>query len=559
LSTYFSPNTHLLGEAVALFFLGTLCPEISAARRWRDHGWKIIVEESERQVRSDGIYFEQALYYHAYALDFFLHACALRAANGETIPAQLDNILRKMLEVVAALSETGFAEGFGDDDGGRVFNPRRNRIEHMTDPLILGSIIFGDPYAAAQLTEEAIWLFGDKAIESAENPSQHRSPASRAFESGGVFLINDDLINNDLINKDLIKNDRPCPQQMMIDAGPQGIGHSGHGHADALSIRFSSAGRRFLIDPGTYAYICDDRSRDDFRGTGAHNTLRVDGLDQAIPEGPFAWSSIPKVSAETWFNGQTFDFFEGSHDGYLRLPEPVLHRRSVFHVKGGLWIVRDVMEGQGSHLLETFWHFAPDLQVQQQDGAFLIEPTGGNASEPVGLAVCFDQNSVWKTQITEGFVSPAYGAKRPAPVLRAHHTAKLPEECAVLLLPTPGLSALGSFASISETSANGVHGYRYRTAENDQFLFFAGGSADWSCGSWSSDAHLLYCEVTAGRIAHVIMVGGSFAEWGGRRFVSRTSTACFEWWDDSRAGKHGNDASPRDQLAADFEVVVRVP
>ena len=34
LSTYFSPNTHLLGEAVALFFAGTLCPTLPHARRW---------------------------------------------------------------------------------------------------------------------------------------------------------------------------------------------------------------------------------------------------------------------------------------------------------------------------------------------------------------------------------------------------------------------------------------------------------------------------------------------------------------------------------------------
>ncbi len=31
LSTYFSPNTHLIGEAVGLFFIGKLCPEIPAA------------------------------------------------------------------------------------------------------------------------------------------------------------------------------------------------------------------------------------------------------------------------------------------------------------------------------------------------------------------------------------------------------------------------------------------------------------------------------------------------------------------------------------------------
>jgi hypothetical protein len=35
LSTYFSPNTHLLGEGVALLFLGTMCPEISRADHWK--------------------------------------------------------------------------------------------------------------------------------------------------------------------------------------------------------------------------------------------------------------------------------------------------------------------------------------------------------------------------------------------------------------------------------------------------------------------------------------------------------------------------------------------
>jgi hypothetical protein len=81
----------------------------------------------------------------------------------------------------------------------------------------------------------------------------------------------------------------------------------------------------------------------------------VDNLDQAIPSGPFAWNSIPNVRAETWLDGEIFDFFVGSHDGYSRLPDSVLHRRQIFHVKGGLRFVQDVAEGKGKHLLETFW------------------------------------------------------------------------------------------------------------------------------------------------------------------------------------------------------------
>ena len=74
LSTYFAPNTHLLGEALALFFIGVLYPQFEMAQRWRDRGWQILLEQSARQVRADGFHFEQSVYYHVYALDMFLWA-----------------------------------------------------------------------------------------------------------------------------------------------------------------------------------------------------------------------------------------------------------------------------------------------------------------------------------------------------------------------------------------------------------------------------------------------------------------------------------------------------
>ena len=116
-STYFSPNTHLIGEAVALFFIGALCPEISHAQHWQQLGWRIVTEEAERQVRADGVYFEQSLYYHVYALDFFLHARILAALNNALVPQAFDTVLHKMLEFLEAAAYAGLPEGFGDDDG----------------------------------------------------------------------------------------------------------------------------------------------------------------------------------------------------------------------------------------------------------------------------------------------------------------------------------------------------------------------------------------------------------------------------------------------------------
>ena len=540
LSTYFSPNTHLLGEAVALFLIGMLCPEIDSAKRWQNQGWRIVIEQSERQVRSDGVYFEQALYYHVYALDFFLHARILAGENHVAVPSKFDNVVKKMLNLIQAVSETGPPEGFGDDDGGRVFNPRRNRVECMTDPLIVGATLYdSDQYSAGVLTEEAIWLFGEKALQTAGRAAKSSNSSSKAFEAGGIYLMNDRW---------------PCPQQLMIDVGPQGTGNGGHGHADALGVRLSIDGCRFLIDSGTCCYICDGDDRNWFRGTAAHNTLRVDGLDQAVPEGPFAWSSMPEVKAETWLNGETFDFFVGSHDGYGRLPDPVTHRRLVFHIKGGVWLVRDVAEGKGRHLLETFWHFAPGIEVRRAGEVLLAQSGGRGARRGANLALLSDGNSAWTTEVTEGLVSPAYGCKQKASVVRVSADVTLPQDCAMLLSPMTGSSEAGTFTALEERSSSSVRGYRHQNSESTEFIFFAPENTSWSCGPWSSDAKLFYCTLQGGRFTHVIMVSGSFGEWRGMRFVShRSVTEIFEW-----LNRSGGDL-PEQLAIKDFEVLDLVP
>src|SRR5262249_30094597 len=71
LSVYFSPNTHLLGEAVALAVLGRLFPALPRAARWTSLGGQTVLAQMERQVRPDGSHFEQSSYYHVYALEFF--------------------------------------------------------------------------------------------------------------------------------------------------------------------------------------------------------------------------------------------------------------------------------------------------------------------------------------------------------------------------------------------------------------------------------------------------------------------------------------------------------
>jgi hypothetical protein len=204
----------------------------------------------------------------------------------------------------------------------------------------------------------------------------------------------------------------------------------------------------------------------------------------------------------------------------------VLHRRFVFHVKGGLWFVRDVAEGRGKHLLQTFWHFAPEIEVKAKGGMVVARPRSENVS--VGLVAA--QNSAWTAEVLEGFVSPAYGCKEIAPVLRMSCNANLPIDCGVVLLAFDDALSIGVLKEFGEISSRQARGFHYQSSESSELLFFADENGPWTCGNWASDAKFVYCRVQGGRLAHVIMISGTFCEWRGKRVV--TTPMCeeiFEW------------------------------
>jgi hypothetical protein len=390
LSTYFSPNTHLLGEGVALFAIGLLCPQIADAHRWQARGWNIVLKQAETQVRPDGFHFEQSVYYHIYALDFFRFARSLAAINALAIPPSFDRTIGKMSAALAALSQSGRPPNFGDDDGGRVIVGRDS------------------------------------------SPAADVHVGSFALPSAGIYAMTSDR------------------SQLFIDAGPQGALTAGHGHADALSIQLITNGRPVLIDPGTFCYVCPERNR--FRGTAAHNTLQVDGRDQAQPNGPFAWTGMPETTVDRWHTGETFDLFAGHHNGY----QPVIHHRWVFGLKSKFWLVRDLIteprpSGSG-HRLDIHWHFRDERDIT------ILPPAGHD----------------WSRSMEPWDWSPVYGKKEPAFVKRFSTETALPAEFAVLLVP-------GEAGTFTQTAPGAYH-YKEPQGSHefifgDRFVYRATGPA----------------------------------------------------------------------------------
>ena len=137
---------------------------------------------------------------------------------------------------------------------------------------------------------------------------------------------------------------------VLFDAGPFGWGGAGHSHADTLNVLVRSGNDAVLGDPGTFTYVADLRTRDWFRGTGAHNTILIDGLDQADPVRPFRWKNKPVVRLLRW------------HDGYADAQceyRGFIHRRRI-QVCGtsAVMILDDLSGSEGEHSLEQFWNIA---------------------------------------------------------------------------------------------------------------------------------------------------------------------------------------------------------
>ena len=520
LSTYFSPNTHLLGEGVGLFFIGVLCPGLPSASRWRECGWKIILGEAQRQVRPDGMHFEQSMYYHTYALDFFLHSRILAGLNRVPIPQHLDHTIGKMLEVTSAFAACGNLAQFGDDDGGRVFDPSRNQHKHLLDPLPIGVALYNRPDFKAegsQITEELLWLLGEQGLERFRNlPLQKPRNTSFAMESSGVYTM---------------RSSGPVSYQLVIDAGPQGAGRCGHGHADALSVQFSGNGKPLLIDPGTFTYADSTNQRDWFRGTGAHNTIRVDSSNQAECAGAFEWRGRANAAVHTWITGEMFDFFVGSHAGYSRLNPPVQHRRYIFHLKSRFWVIRDVLEGTGMHELEASWHFAPGSLHAIPGGVLFVS----NKIAP--LALLFIADSSCKEKISEDWHSPVYGRKEVSPTFRAVTRARLPAEFTTMLIPDMEVAAhLGVLRSIEPGHrGTAVTTLRYSTANAEDHFFFADKSANWLVGSCASNAQFLYCSTDSNKtVSQFVICGGSYFAFNGRRLFDASLPVKHSEW--SRGG-----------------------
>ena len=404
LSVYFSPNTHLTGEALALLYIGTAFPELEHAAEWRTLGTRILSEQLERQLLGDGVYFEQSTYYHRYTTDFYLHALLLCRSTEPWLAATIRSKLGRLLDYLLSITRPdGTSPLIGDDDGGRLVMLGQRAANDFRDTLAVGAALLarGDcAYVARNCVEELLWLCGPEGVEAYD--SLEASPparTSRAFAESGYFVMRESW-------------DRVA-DWALVRCGPHAEHAAAHAHADALAVELSVAGEPMLVDAGTYLYTASRAEREYFRSSAAHNTVTIDGLSSAEPAtSPFKWKSVPRSRSTAWVSNTVFDFFEGEHDGYRRLDAPAVHSRAVFFLRGQYWVIRDRVRGDGRHHLALYLHWTPGITLSSE-GCTLVARAPGSQGPLVKSRIFARAGEL---SCEQGWISSAYGTRARAPM-----------------------------------------------------------------------------------------------------------------------------------------------
>lgn len=196
-------------------------------------------KECNEQILPDGMHFELSPMYHKIILEDLLRVVIALNANGIR-----DNVLETYIKPMLDVAYT-FENGL-------------DRIPHFND---------GGNNVAKSL---------NALINTAYTYFSMRPEAKNALPESGYYFFEQGY------------------WKLIVDAGKPGPEYiPGHAHCDAMSFELFKKGKPVIVNCGTYAYQCKERSF--FRSTRAHNTVMVDGIQQSMLWGDFRVAARSKV------------------------------------------------------------------------------------------------------------------------------------------------------------------------------------------------------------------------------------------------------------------------
>jgi hypothetical protein len=367
-------GNHYLSDVVGLLVACAPFSGSDEGRAWA--GWATAELEREmfHQVRADGCDHEASIPYHRLVTELFLRGTqAADALCPNRLSDSYRGRLERMLAFVADYTRPdGLAPQIGDADDGRF--------------LPLGTY-GGDP-------RDHRHLYAQAGLERREGTGH------AAYPDGGWYVM------------------RYGGMWSIVRCGDVGLGGIGaHAHNDQLSFELALDGQPMVVDPGSYLYTADARARNAFRATAAHSTLSIGGAEQNRLRSDYLFS-LPEESCarRLHFEGNgPHAVFEGEHSGFRSLARPVSHRRELRFDGNSreLRLTDTIIGGRGEQLA---WSFPLAPGAARLEGSRAVATFAGGRLEIEAEGASLS--------VEDGWISPSYGVRVAAPVVRARQMAQ---------------------------------------------------------------------------------------------------------------------------------------
>jgi hypothetical protein len=430
-------RNHRTLELYALFIIALALPELDA----RGELLTFSIEELHRNllvdIREDGVHREHSTHYHMIVLRSFVAARINAQLFGLTFPNGFDQRLERACEfALYAHRPDGDIPALSDSDTGSYL-----------DVLELAGRIF---------SRSDFHYVATKGEKGTPPPQKYVG-----FSEAGYFIQRSGWGEN----RTSFANER----FLIFDCGP--LGDGGHGHYDALSVEIAAGGRPLIVDPGRFTYHEDKLNwRHWFKGTSAHNTVCVDGLDQTPYRCGKPKGRLAEVQLVERLSAPNFDLLRGQ----VTSPSyDAVHTRFIFFIADEYWVIVDQLSGEVPHDYNLRFHLAPEAMnhtvFQRRDG--------NNAVIAPGLALIFPAHN--EPQLEPGWVAPQYGQRLSAPVVSVRgkaaetvfFTLVMPLE---LNGPLPALRVLTDDAACSDRISFEVTGVGENSSAIDRVAWSSG-------------------------------------------------------------------------------------
>ncbi len=386
-------SNHTISEAFGLWWTGLLFPELKDAEKYLRLGRQLLEQEAAAQIFSDGGYSMYSLNYHRFILHVYLCMIRLGALNKSPVSSLIRDRISASITFLSELIalETGAMPVYGSNDGALILPLNNCDFTDYRPLLQLGTYMTQGAFlfAPGPWDEDIFWLYGMSPLSHRERAGVRMNSRS-SFPHAGLYLLHS-------------TNSKAIIRCTDFRARPS--------HADQLHVDLWWRGVNIACDAGTYLYSGKEMWRNGLAHTAVHNTVTVDRQDQMKMLTRFTWTN--------WSKGRVLrhdaNLWEGEHNGYKRLADPVSHKRTVLSLGEDRWLVLDHLTGRQTHHYALHW-LLNDSPYEQGENSILLSLDASRYKVQVGLLEGKTAFSVVRgdPKSTRGWRSRYYGDKEPA-------------------------------------------------------------------------------------------------------------------------------------------------